>query len=93
MGPPFSGLLAAQKPRGRILKFPAAAPLAAGMDRKTAQRIVSAAHHAAQAIVRARPDLPVPHQDQLYNRVYLGLLEDYLGRENVAELLAALARP
>jgi hypothetical protein len=76
-----------------LLKFLSAAPLATDMDRETAQRIVSAAHHAAQAIVRARPDVPVPRQDQLYNRVYLSLLEDYLGHGNVAELLAALARP
>jgi hypothetical protein len=63
------------------------------MDRETAQRIVRTAHHAAQAIVYARSDLPVPRQDQLYNRVYLSLIEDHLGHWNVAELLDALARP
>ena len=63
------------------------------MDKETAQQITSAAHHAAQAIVRTRFDLPVPRQDQLYNRVYLGLLEDSAGQGNLAELLAALARP
>ena len=63
------------------------------MDKETAQQITRAAHHAAQAIVRARVDLSVPRQDQLYNRIYLGLLEDSAGRGNLAELLAALARP
>ena len=63
------------------------------MDKEMAQRIASSAHHTAQAIVRARVDLPVPCQYQLYNRVYLGLLEDYIGHENLAEFLAALARP
>jgi hypothetical protein len=63
------------------------------MDKETAQQIASSAHHAAQAIARARFDLPVPRQDQLYNRVYLSLLEDYLGEGNLAALLSALARP
>ncbi|MFP3553798.1 hypothetical protein SB861_24225 [Paraburkholderia sp. SIMBA_049] len=63
------------------------------MDKETARQITSAAHHAAQAIVRARVDLPVPRQDQIYNRIYLGLLEDSAGQGNLAELLAALVRP
>lgn len=62
------------------------------MDKQNAQRIVSSAHHAAQAIVRARFDLPIPRQDQLYSRIYLGLLEDCVGAENLPQLLAALAR-
>ena len=63
------------------------------MDKEMARRIASSAHHTAQAIVCARFDLPVPRQDQLYNRVYPGLLEDYIGDGNLAEFLAALARP
>lgn len=62
------------------------------MDKQNAQRIVSSIHHAAQAIVRARFDLRIPRQCQLYNRVYLGLLEDCVGAENVPQLLVALAR-
>ncbi|CAG9269802.1 hypothetical protein [Paraburkholderia caribensis] len=63
------------------------------MDKETAQQIASAAHHAAQTIVRARFDLSAARQDQLYNRIYLGLLEDSTGQGNLVELLAALARP
>ncbi|SDI70463.1 hypothetical protein SAMN04487926_12249 [Paraburkholderia steynii] len=63
------------------------------MDKETALQIASAAHHAAQGIVYARFDLPASRQNQLYNRVYLGLLEDFTGQGNLAELLAALACP
>ncbi len=42
--------------------------------------------------MRARFDLPIPRQYQLYNRAYLGLLEDCVGAENVPQLLVALAR-
>jgi hypothetical protein len=62
------------------------------MDKQHAQKIVSSAHHTAQAIVRARFDLPIPRQDQLYSRIYLGLLEDCVGIGNVSQLLAALGR-
>lgn len=51
------------------------------MDKETARQIISAAYHAAQAMVRARFNLPFPRQDQLYNRVYVGLLEDSAGKE------------
>jgi len=62
------------------------------MDKEIAHQIANSAHHAAQAIARARPDLPVPLQEAMYNRMFLGLLEDCVG-DNLAELLEALARP
>lgn len=62
------------------------------MDKELAHKIANSAHHAAQAIARARVDLPVPRQEDLYNRIFLGLLEDCAG-DSLAELLAALARP
>jgi hypothetical protein len=63
------------------------------MEKKLAQRIVSSAHRTAEAIARARRDLPELQQDQLYSRVFIGLLEDNVGAENLAELIDALARP
>jgi hypothetical protein len=63
------------------------------MDKETAQLIAGSAHHAAQAIARARFDLPVPLQEELYNRIYLALLEDCVGESNFAALLSALGRP
>jgi hypothetical protein len=63
------------------------------MEKKLAQRIVSSAHRTAEAIARARSDLPELQQDQLYSRVFIGLLEDNVGSENLAELIDALARP
>jgi hypothetical protein len=62
------------------------------MEKKLAQRIVSSAHRAAEAIANAR-DLPEGRRDQMYSRVFIGLLEDNVGAENIAELIDALARP
>lgn len=63
------------------------------MYKEIARRIASAAHHVAEDLVRAHFDLPAPGQDQLYNRIYLGLLEDFIGHGNLAQLRAAFARP
>jgi hypothetical protein len=63
------------------------------MEKKLAQRIVSSAHRAAEAIANARTDLPELQRDQLYSRVFIGLLEDNVGAENITELIDALARP
>ena len=67
--------------------------LAQDMEKKLAQRIVSSAHRAAEAIAHARSDLPEGQRDQLYSRVFIGLLEDNVGAENISELIDALARP
>ncbi|ACC73584.1 hypothetical protein PPMP20_23440 [Paraburkholderia phymatum] len=63
------------------------------MEKKFAQRIVSSAHRAAEAIANARTDLPELQRDQLYSRVFIGLLEDNVGAENIGGLIDALARP
>ncbi|MBP0589773.1 hypothetical protein J8I87_08595 [Paraburkholderia sp. LEh10] len=63
------------------------------MEKKLAQRIVSSAHRAAEAIANARADLSELEQDQLYSRVFIGLLEDNVGAQNIGELIDALAKP
>jgi len=67
--------------------------LAKCMEKKLAQRIVSSAHRAAEAIANARSDLPEVQRDQLYSRVFIGLLEDNVGAANIGELIDSLARP
>ena len=62
------------------------------MNKKSAQQIVSSAHHAAQAISRARSDLPEPRQDELYSRTYLNLLDDTIGAMSIRDLLDVLAQ-
>ena len=61
------------------------------MDKKTAHQIVNSAHRATQAIVRARDDLSAAGQDEMYSRIYLGLLEDILGAMTIQDLLDVLA--
>ncbi|MBN3766434.1 hypothetical protein [Burkholderia sp. Ac-20365] len=63
------------------------------MEKKLAQRIVSSAHRAAEAIANARTDLPELQRDQMYSRIFIGLLEDNVGAENISELIDALAKP
>jgi hypothetical protein len=61
------------------------------MDKKTAHQIVNSAHRAARTIVRARDDLSAADQDEMYSRIYLGLLEDILGTMTIQDLLDVLA--
>lgn len=63
------------------------------MEKKLAQRIVSSAHRAAEAIANARTDLPELQRDQMYSRIFIGLLEDNVGADNISELIDALAKP
>ena len=79
--------------QGRRLKLFSLLSLAQGMEKKLAQRIVSSAHRAAEAIANARPDLAEAQRDQLYSRIFIGLLEDNVGAENISELIDALAKP
>lgn len=79
--------------RGNRLKLFNRLSIAQGMEKKLAQRIVSSAHRAAEAIANARADLSELEQDQLYSRVFIGLLEDNVGAQNIGELIDALAKP
>jgi hypothetical protein len=78
---------------GNGLKLSGLQSIAQGMEKKLAQRIVSSAHRAAEAIANARADLPEVQRDQLYSRVFIGLLEDNVGAENISGLIDALAKP
>ncbi|CAN7355600.1 hypothetical protein [Burkholderia sp. CF099] len=89
-------LVAAQRmllKQGNRLKLCGLLSLAQGMEKKLAQRIVSSAHRAAEAIANARADLLEVQRDQLYSRVFIGLLEDNVGAANIGELIDSLARP
>jgi len=79
--------------QGKRLKLCGLLSLAQCMEKKLAQRIVSSAHRAAEAIANARTDLPEVQRDQLYSRVFIGLLEDNVGAANIGELIDSLARP
>ncbi|TCG03533.1 hypothetical protein BZM27_47840 [Paraburkholderia steynii] len=61
------------------------------MEKNIALQIVRSAHHTAQAIANSRPDLSETEQEALYDRVYLGLLEDSVGSMSIGELLDVLA--
>ncbi|BDC44769.1 hypothetical protein [Paraburkholderia terrae] len=61
------------------------------MEKNIALQTVRSAHHTAQAIANSRPDLSETEQEALYDRVYLGLLEDSVGSMSIGELLDVLA--
>ncbi|WP_235850829.1 hypothetical protein [Paraburkholderia piptadeniae] len=62
-----------------------------GMEKKTSLQILQSAHRAALAIASARIDLSVRDQEILYDKVFLGLLEDSIRIMSIEQLLDVLA--
>ncbi|HKR39356.1 MAG TPA: hypothetical protein VJU59_06655 [Paraburkholderia sp.] len=62
------------------------------MEKKTPQQILEAAHRAALTIATARADLSDPEQELVYDKVFVGLLENSIHTMSDSELLDVLAR-
>ncbi|MPW20003.1 hypothetical protein GCT13_24680 [Paraburkholderia sp. CNPSo 3157] len=61
------------------------------MEKRTSLQTLQSAHSAALAIASARIDLSVRDQETLYDKVFLGLLEDSIRIMSIEELLDVLA--
>ncbi|OUL80460.1 hypothetical protein CA603_31915 [Paraburkholderia hospita] len=61
------------------------------MEKRRSLQILESAHNIALAIASARGDLPVRDQEILYDKVFLGLLEDSVRIMSMEELLDVLA--
>ncbi|MEM5382640.1 hypothetical protein VSR68_03415 [Paraburkholderia phymatum] len=61
------------------------------MEKKTSLQILQSAHRAALAIASARIDLSVCDQETLYDKAFLGLLEDSIRVMSIEQLLDVLA--
>ncbi|OUL82255.1 hypothetical protein [Paraburkholderia hospita] len=61
------------------------------MEKRRPLQILESAHNIALAIASARGDLPVRDQEILYDKVFLGLLEDSVRIMSMEELLDVLA--